>query len=128
MLLGRGAISAIRVGIHGRRQPFGLLGAYSRTLREFTTNDLHFLEAVANVLATAIDRKRGEEAQEESARFACSVVDALEADIAILDERGCVLAVNQASRRFATANGMSDDCLAAGTSHVSLCYALCRPE
>src|SRR5437660_851827 len=33
-----------------------------------------------------------------------------------------------ASRRFATANGMSDDCLAAGTSHVSLCYALCRPE
>ncbi|RMH76807.1 MAG: PAS domain S-box protein [Cyanobacteria bacterium J007] len=41
--------------------PFvGILGVHSRKLREFSADDLHFLEAIANILAAAIDRERSD--------------------------------------------------------------------
>ncbi len=51
------------------------------------------------------DRMRAEEALRESERFAHSTLDALTAQIAILDENGTILAVNQSWRAFAAANG-----------------------
>ncbi len=42
--------------------PFGVLCAYSLQLREFTPEEVLFLQSIANVLATAIVRHRGEEA------------------------------------------------------------------
>ncbi|MEB3283180.1 MAG: EAL domain-containing protein [Lyngbya sp.] len=40
---------------------WGVLGVHTREYRQFTQDDVHFLEAVANVLATAIERHRSEE-------------------------------------------------------------------
>lgn len=51
-----GVVSGMNVVIHGQDRPFGVLTAYSTTRRIFTTNDVHFLQAVANVLTTAIHR------------------------------------------------------------------------
>ena len=53
-------ISGLSVIIQGRSQPFGVLGIHSTTLRDFTKDDIHFLQAVANVLAMAIERKQSE--------------------------------------------------------------------
>ncbi|HEY2067587.1 MAG TPA: ATP-binding protein [Gemmatimonadaceae bacterium] len=39
---------------------FGVLGAYCNAPRDFTDNDLHFLQSVANVLGAAIERHRTE--------------------------------------------------------------------
>jgi sigma-B regulation protein RsbU (phosphoserine phosphatase) len=41
--------------------PYGALGAHSRRLRAFTGDEVNFLQAVANVLGTAIERRRAEE-------------------------------------------------------------------
>lgn len=49
-------VSCISVIIDGRPRPFGVLGAYNRTSRVFTEDDVHFLQSVANVLAAATDR------------------------------------------------------------------------
>ena len=47
--------------IQGRDRPFGTLGVFSRPAEDFSPDDVHFLQAVANVLAAAIQRKRDEQ-------------------------------------------------------------------
>jgi PAS domain S-box-containing protein len=51
-------ISTIIQGVEG--QPFGVLGAHSTQVQHFSQNDIDFLQAVANLLATAIYRKHTE--------------------------------------------------------------------
>jgi PAS domain S-box-containing protein len=53
-------MSAACVVIEGRAGPFGALGACSRVRRSFSRDDVNFLQAVANVVATAVERSRDE--------------------------------------------------------------------
>jgi PAS domain S-box-containing protein len=70
LLLDHGVIAGISTLIKGQRRPFGVLSAHTATKRIFSEDDVNFIQAVANVLASAIDRKRSEEALGESeARF-----------------------------------------------------------
>ncbi|HEX6458190.1 MAG TPA: PAS domain S-box protein [Thermoleophilaceae bacterium] len=55
------ARSGVCVTIEGESRPFGALCGHSTRRRSFTTDEVHFLQSVANVLATAIGRKRTEE-------------------------------------------------------------------
>jgi GAF domain-containing protein/DNA-binding CsgD family transcriptional regulator len=50
--------SGVTVIIHGQERPFGVLGADTSKRRKFTSDDVNFLQAVANVLTTAIERRR----------------------------------------------------------------------
>ncbi|HEU4494733.1 MAG TPA: GAF domain-containing protein [Rubrobacteraceae bacterium] len=63
LLHDHGVLSGMTVIIRPDRRPFGVLGAHARELRVFTEDDANFLRAVANVLATAIERERDEEKQ-----------------------------------------------------------------
>jgi PAS domain S-box-containing protein len=58
--------SGMSVTIPGRDGPFGTLGAYATEPRRFTTHDLNFLQAVAGILAAAVERRGAEEALRES--------------------------------------------------------------
>ncbi|HYY31793.1 MAG TPA: GAF domain-containing protein [Chthoniobacterales bacterium] len=60
-LLDHGVVSAATVIIHGRCKPYGVLGAYTIKRRKFTSDDIHFIQSVANVLAAVIDRRQLEE-------------------------------------------------------------------
>ncbi len=60
-MIADGIRSAMILAIGGKISPFGVLGAYSTRRRQFTADDVHFLQSVANVLAAAIERKRAEE-------------------------------------------------------------------
>jgi PAS domain S-box-containing protein len=55
-------VSGLDVIIHRGGQPFGILSAHTRWRRTFTQDDIHFLQAIAHVLGTAIERKQVEEA------------------------------------------------------------------
>jgi DNA-binding NarL/FixJ family response regulator len=57
-----GVVSGMSVVIHGQDKSFGVLGAHTDSRRAFTEDDANFLQAVANVIATAVDRKEAEEA------------------------------------------------------------------
>lgn len=61
LLHNHNVISGVSVIIPGRDRPFGVLSAHTTRKRTFTEDDAHFLEAIANVLATAIERKLAEE-------------------------------------------------------------------
>ena len=54
-------VSGIDMVIQGQEQPFGVLSVYTIRQRRFTEDDLHFLHAIANILATAIQRKQSEQ-------------------------------------------------------------------
>jgi diguanylate cyclase (GGDEF)-like protein/PAS domain S-box-containing protein len=54
------AVSGISLPIPGAAPAFGVLSCYTTELRTFTPDDVHFLQAIANVLATALSRQESE--------------------------------------------------------------------
>jgi len=55
-----GAAGGIGVIIHGQSRLFGILEAHTARRRTYTADDVYFLQAVAQILATAIERMRAE--------------------------------------------------------------------
>lgn len=53
--------SGIDVPIVGVEEPFGVLGAYAREARKFSTDDIAFVQSLANTLSAAIERCRTDE-------------------------------------------------------------------
>ena len=56
-----GATSGLCVLIKGAGAPWGVLGAHSTSGRSFTTQDVSFVQAVANTLSVALERWHAEE-------------------------------------------------------------------
>ena len=56
-----GVVSALTVMIASPDEPFGVLGALSTRERAFPPSDVSFVQAVANVLAGAVERTRAHE-------------------------------------------------------------------
>ena len=54
----------------GGGRPFGVLGAHSRGRRSFTQNDVNFLQAMANMLAIAVQRGLADQALHQSEKLA----------------------------------------------------------
>ena len=65
-----GVVSGMTVAISQQGQAFGVLGAHTTNRRKFTEDEVHFLLAVATVLAMAVARKRAEADLEKLAAFA----------------------------------------------------------
>ena len=61
-----GVVSGLSVIIHGASGPWGVLGAHTTRRRAFSDDDVNFIQSVANVLATAIERALAEAALSES--------------------------------------------------------------
>jgi len=78
--------SSISTKIQGQEQPFGLLGAYTTQSRNFSPDDIHFLQSIANLLTTAIERKQAEaqlhllERAIAASRNGIAIVDAIQPD------------------------------------------------
>jgi PAS domain S-box-containing protein len=63
LLYDHGVVSGVSVIIPSPNRPFGVLGVYTTKRRAFTMDDIHFLQSVANILATATERKQTEESR-----------------------------------------------------------------
>ena len=88
LLAAQGVVSSLSVLVHGKGRPFGVLGVHTAQPREFTIHDTHFLQAVANVLATAIDRARAEEALRRSEEHFRSLIENASDIVTIVGENG----------------------------------------
>jgi PAS domain S-box-containing protein len=113
-------ISGMCVVVQGRECPFGTLAAFTTARRVFTADDIHFLQAIANVLGQAIDRQRldAERARlfdqerrsraeaERAAVERAAVLGQLAEGVVVLDPTGQVMFVNEAARRLV---GVSSD-------------------
>lgn len=56
-----GVVSSLTVPLYGQARPLGVLGVHTARPRRFPEGDVHFVQAVANVVATAMERHRHEE-------------------------------------------------------------------
>ncbi|HEY1237279.1 MAG TPA: diguanylate cyclase, partial [Solirubrobacterales bacterium] len=63
----QGMRSAAIILIKGKGHPYGVLGAGSRTKRKFSQEDVNFMQAIANVLANAVERRSTEERTQHEA-------------------------------------------------------------
>ena len=53
--------SSLSVAIHNWNVPFGILGVFTKGIRKFTEDEVHFLQAAANILSDVIERRELEE-------------------------------------------------------------------
>ena len=88
LLAAHGVVSSLSVLVHGKGRPFGILGVHTAAPREFTIHDTHFLQAVANVLATAINRAHSEEALRRSEEHFRSLIENASDIVTIVGENG----------------------------------------
>ena len=65
LLRDHGVISSLTVGLLGQDRPFGTLGVHSTRSRPFTEDDVRFVQAVAHVLSSALERDWFEQRQRE---------------------------------------------------------------
>jgi signal transduction histidine kinase/HAMP domain-containing protein/ActR/RegA family two-component response regulator len=130
LLSSHGVVSGVTVAISEQAQAFGVLCAHTTHRREFTEDEVHFLLAVATVLAMAVARKRAEAELEKLAAFAqLNPNPAME-----LSHEGALTYFNQAISELATSVGLKEirgilpsnirsivqTCLSSGQSRVNL--------
>lgn len=66
LLREHGVVSGVSVIIGSLDRPYGVMGAHTTQRRSFTRDEVNFLQAVANVVGTAIERARADEKRRRS--------------------------------------------------------------
>jgi len=90
LLLDHGVMSGVHVTIRGRVRPVGLVGVYTRERRAFTDDDVHVVQAIANVVASGVLR----DAHERRLR---SFLDAAPDATLVVDPAGRIVSANAQS-------------------------------
>ena len=77
LLTSHGVISGVSVIIPHRARPFGVLGVHTSFRRRFSSDDIHFLQAIAHILSLVIERQTIERANQFQAHLLAHVTDAV---------------------------------------------------
>ena|SRR5579864_45577 len=93
LLTAHDIVSDVDVIIHGREALFGVLGAHTARRRTFTGDDVNFLQAVANVIAAALENRRAADGLRALARQLLEAHETVQRSIAreLHDEIGQAL-------------------------------------
>jgi PAS domain S-box-containing protein len=100
LLAAAGAGAGLAVPVRGKERAHGVLLVAGRTPRHLSREEVHFVETVANVVATAIDARAAEEALRGRERLARAVFDHARDGMAIVDEEGRCVDANAAAERI----------------------------
>ena len=126
LLKEHGVVSGIAVPVPGQERAYGILGVYTTNRRVFTEDEIHFLLAIATVLAMAVARNQTEARLRKLAAF----VQLYPNPAMELDAEGRITYSNEAAHQLAVLVGRNhprellpedirdrvQDCLAAGPS------------
>ena len=93
-------VSGVCVVVQGRERPWGILGAYSARPREFSGPDILFVQALAHVLATALERARVEDVLRKSEEHFRSLTENASDIVTILGDDGILRYVSPSVERL----------------------------
>ena len=96
--------------------------------REWTEEDKNLLRLIGETFVHVIERQQVEEALHESERALRSTLDGLPSHIALIDETGEILLINQPWIRFAEENGSSAHQVSVGHNYLEVCDRVEGPE
>ena len=113
--------STIIVPLISQEQVIGFLDISGAAL--FTPNDLKRIEAIGEQLTSLIQRQQADEAIRKSEEFLQGIQNSLSAHIAILDEHGVIVQVNEAWRAFGDENGSQNADYCIGMNYLAVCEA-----
>jgi PAS domain S-box-containing protein len=102
LLFDHDIVSTMTVVIAGSEHPFGIVGAHAERRRDFTDEDIHFFQAVANVLAAAVQHRHAEHSLSRATDLLETMFSSVDLCIAYLDRYFNFIRVNRA---YAQANG-----------------------
>jgi|GEM_PF-867350 len=88
---------------------------------DFTDKQLTVARGVGAHVASALDRAELFAREQASQRFLQSTLDALPAHVAVVDEAGTIIAVNEAWRRFAALHRLGGRTYGVGDNYLSVC-------
>jgi PAS domain S-box-containing protein len=104
LLSGHGAVSGLTVIIGSTDRPWGVLGVHSNLPRAFAPDEVAFTQAIADTLASAIDRRRNEQelarlASMEQARAAelKAIIEGMGDAVVVFDAAGSTVLANPAA-------------------------------
>lgn len=100
LLAAAGARCAVAVPVRGKERAHGVLLVAGREPRQFEAADIHFLETVANVVATSVDARAAQEALRGRERLARAVFDGARDGLAIVDDEGRFVDANPGAERI----------------------------
>ena len=100
LLLEHGVISSIMVIIPGSVRPFGVLGAYSSKRRNFSQEEIDFLQSVANIIAIAVQRNYDEQAVRRSEAHFRGLLESAPDAIVIVNAEGEIKLVNKETEKL----------------------------
>jgi len=92
-----------------------------------TVNDLKRIENISGQLTAAVQRQQADEKVRRSEEFLQSVQNALSASIAILDEKGTIVQVNSAWRKFGEQNGLTSPRHGLDLNYLEICDSATGP-
>ncbi|CAG0935771.1 Alkaline phosphatase synthesis sensor protein PhoR [Thermoflexales bacterium] len=101
-------VSGLSVKIPGKERPYGVLGAYSTKPRLFSEDDVHFLQAVAHVVALAVERWQAEAALQLSRTEIAIILDSMSDGISAVNQEGQRTYANQALVRLLRFDSMQE--------------------
>ena len=93
-----GISSAICSPLRLLDRSFGAISIYSTTAREFTADDIQFMETITHLVTATVARDRAERALQDQQHFQAAVLETVEALVVVMDENGRVLSLNRACR------------------------------
>ena len=94
-------LGGIAAPIPGRERPWGVLSAASRADRDFRPEDLEFLQAMANILAVALEQEELRQKISKSSYEWRITFDAMPHPVLLVEPDGRIVRLNEAARELA---------------------------
>ncbi|HEX6176472.1 MAG TPA: PAS domain S-box protein [Candidatus Binatia bacterium] len=99
LLRDHAVVSGMSVIIGGSDHPYGVLGAHTAKPRKFSQDDIHFLQAVANLLSQVIEHNRDLAEIRRNATWLERLIETTQDAVVSIDRRGCIVLFNAAAER-----------------------------
>jgi PAS domain S-box-containing protein len=93
-------VSGMSVIIQGQKGPWGVLGSHTKKRKNFSKEDIYFLQSVSNLLADAITRKSSEEALRNSEEGYRKLIETAQDAIISIDENEIISVWNSAAEKI----------------------------